>query len=369
MEVETSLDPDYLDESNKNNIDDYTCCICQLIPNPQTAIEDENCGHLFCENCINQWLKGKIYCPICKMKISKRLIKDKNKIVYRHLLNLVVKCHESNCDWKGLWNEYYEHLKNAHNIEINFNNNYYELYKYYKSTTHVHPLKFLDTTMDNGWYCENKYSPSKCLGEIDDFEKSKNQKRFRCMQCDYDLCEKCMNKNYDPKYIIKNDDSGNRSLYLLNKTYLSQIHEHPLIFLDKTEDTGWICKGNDLVNGCYSGISSPNKSSGIPRFRCQKCNFNLCENCMNYYKKKAFYEINNYYKVSVHSHPLIFLGVSDRDDWLCDGKDLKEKCLSNLTDFYQTKGVERFRCEICNYDLCKNCMDFYYLQKGNCTIY
>ena len=53
----TSLDPDDLDTASQSGIEDYTCCICQLIPDPQTAIEEENCGHIFCESCINQWQK------------------------------------------------------------------------------------------------------------------------------------------------------------------------------------------------------------------------------------------------------------------------------------------------------------------------
>ena len=90
---------------------------------------------------------------------------------------------------------------------------------------------------------------------------------------------------------------------------------------------------------------------------------------MNYYKMKKYYEINKTYKVSVHSHPLIFLGISESDTWLCDGKELKDKCMSGINDFYQTRGVERFRCDMCNFDLCKNCMDHYYFQKSNCLIY
>ena len=40
MEDETSLDPDDLEESSKTNIEDFICCICQLIPNPETALEE-----------------------------------------------------------------------------------------------------------------------------------------------------------------------------------------------------------------------------------------------------------------------------------------------------------------------------------------
>ena len=230
MEDETSLDPDDLEESSKTNIEDFICCICQLIPNPETALEEENCGHIFCDNCLNQWLKKSNECPFCKMNISKRVIKDKNKIVYRHLINLMVLCPEENCSWKGIWKDYSDHLKNSHNKLLkssysninNISNGRYELYKYYKATVHIHPLKYLDTTMDNGWDCDGKNLPNKCLSEISGYRQTKNFKRFRCMQCDYDLCEKCMNYYYDNNYNIKNDDSNDRSLYLFGKNYYSQ---------------------------------------------------------------------------------------------------------------------------------------------------
>ena len=368
----TSLDPDDLDEASQTNIEDYTCCICQLIPDPQTAIEEENCGHIFCDTCLNNWLKKSESCPFCKMKISKRIIKDKNKIVYRHLINLVVKCPEENCDWKGISKEYFEHLKNKHNkkIEVDFNISLkYELYKYYKASTHEHPLKYLDTTMDNGWACNGKNLPCGCLSGIKDFNQTKNIKRFRCMQCDYDLCEKCMDKYYDNNYLIKNDESNNRSLYLFGKKYKTQVHEHPLVFLDKSRDNGWACNGKLLINKCLSGITDFNQSKDIPRFKCEKCDFDLCENCMNYYRKKNFYEINKFYKASCHPHALKFLGNETEEVWLCDGKNFPERCLSEINDFYQTKGFDRFQCEKCNFDLCRNCMDFYCTDKKGCCIF
>ena len=303
------------------------------------------------------------------MKISKRIIKEKNKIVYRHLIKLVVKCPEENCDWKGIFKEYFEHLKNNHYKKTETNcintDTKYELYKYYKAITHNHPLKYLDTTMDNGWACNGINLPRGCLSGTNGFFQTKNIKRFRCMQCDYDLCEKCMDFFYDDKYPIKNNEPNIRNLYLFEKKYNSQIHEHPLIFLDKSQDNGWACNGRFFIYKCLSGITCFHQTGGIPRFRCEQCNFDLCENCMNYYRKKIFYEINKVYKASCHLHELKFVGNETEDAWFCDGMKLAEKCLSLFNSFSQTKGFDRFKCEECNFNLCKNCMDFYFIEKND----
>ena len=47
------VDQDYLNEKNKENIDDYICCIYQFLLNPEAAIVEENCGHIFCQICID----------------------------------------------------------------------------------------------------------------------------------------------------------------------------------------------------------------------------------------------------------------------------------------------------------------------------
>ena len=367
MSDEAYLDPDFLDESSKSNIEDYICCICQFIPNPETALEEENCGHLFCEKCISKWLVKSQKCPFCKEIISKRSVKDKNKIVYRQLINLIVLCQEENCQWKGMLKEYDEHLDKKHNKKkISY---YFELYKYYKATCHEHPLKYLDTTMDNGWTCDGRNLTSKCLSGITGFKQTKDIKRFRCMQCDYDLCELCMKNYYDINYQNKNDDSDNRGLYLLNKLYYTKVHKHPLVFLDKTLDNGWICNGGKLKKKCFSGITDFKQTFGIPRFRCQKCDFDLCEKCMDNYKCIKNYELNKSYKISTHPHPLKYVDKIVDKGWTCNGRYLKDKCLSGFRGIKQTKEFKRFRCEECTFDLCKNCMDYYYFHDNKCIIF
>ena len=71
MDLSRSIDPDFLEESSQTNIEDYTCCICQLIPNPELAIEEENCGHIFCAQCLSVWQKKIMYVLFVKWKYQK----------------------------------------------------------------------------------------------------------------------------------------------------------------------------------------------------------------------------------------------------------------------------------------------------------
>jgi hypothetical protein len=357
MTDDLSIDPDYLDEKNKENIEDYICCICQFLQNPETAIEEENCGHIFCQICIDNWLKKNNLCPFCKGKIIKRNIKNKNKMIYRQIINFIVLCSEKNCNWKGTIKEYENHLKNQHNIKQISNDNF-ELFKYYKATCHIHPLKYFDTSIDNGWSCDC----CKCFSGITNFEQTKKMKRFRCVECDFDLCLLCMNNYYDRNYIIANDSStASKKNYLLNMKYHSSVHKHPLIFLDKTRDNGWGCDGRNLGKKCFSGITGFHQSFNIPRFRCEQCDFDLCENCMNNYNYDK-YELNKFYQTNIHQHKLIFLGKTRDNGWGCDGRKFKDGCLSGITGFWQTIGFDRFRCEACDFDLCRSCMEHYSFQ-------
>ena len=84
-----SLDPDFIDKSSKNDIEDYICCICQLIPNPQICLEEENCGHLFCYSCMNDWLKKVKIVHFAKVQYLKEVLKIKIKLCIGTLLILL----------------------------------------------------------------------------------------------------------------------------------------------------------------------------------------------------------------------------------------------------------------------------------------
>jgi len=58
------------------------------------------------------------------------------------------------------------------------------------------------------------------------------------------------------------------------------------------------------------------------------------------------------------SHEMEFLGVTqDSDGWGCDGRFQPGGCRSGITGYHQTKGVDRYRCQRCDYDLCKKCVE------------
>jgi len=88
------------------------CCICQNVClNPMEANNSfsgewrdcealKPCGHLFCDNCITQWLKIKSQCPLCKQFLTvgqlhlsltaKRLIEEMD-----------IRCPHQECKWTG----------------------------------------------------------------------------------------------------------------------------------------------------------------------------------------------------------------------------------------------------------------------------
>ena len=112
IKKDTSLDSDlFLIQDNS----DFTCLICKNIPSPEIAYEVICCGLLTCKQCILNWLNINKKCPICKKLIRNdnqyiRDIKQHNKIFYKTLLKLMLKC-PYGCEWKGAWEDLENHLK------------------------------------------------------------------------------------------------------------------------------------------------------------------------------------------------------------------------------------------------------------------
>jgi len=80
---------------------------------------------------------------------------------------------------------------------------------------------------------------------------------------------------------------------------------------------------------------------------------------------KGYFSMMNIYDEEHHnaprckrSHAMQYLATSrDTDGWGCDGRFQPGGCRSGITGYFQTRGVDRYRCDVCDYDLCRKCVE------------
>ena len=220
------------------------------------------CKNYFCKKCIEKWKKeyGKNSCPFKCLNpsfeaINIQNIKFDNKNEYKK--NIYQKLDNNRLDIihkvniykkeKYIYNLYslkrYKELTNKSNInEINCIN-YNHLSNCFKSIYHTHYL-YNNVSKHQGWICDI------CENEFE----IKSKGRYRCKKCDFDICVKCR--------IL--EESG----YNFNNIFLSKKHNH--LLRDETfKENNWIC---DVCVKRY-------EMKTIKRYRCEKCDFDICYNC------------------------------------------------------------------------------------------
>ena len=55
---------------------------------------------------------------------------------------------------------------------------------------------------------------------------------------------------------------------------------HALVSLGTSRDNGWACDGRATPGGCKRGCTDFRQSAGWPRFRCERCDWDLCDKCV-----------------------------------------------------------------------------------------
>jgi len=126
------------------------------------------------------------------------------------------------------------------------------------------------------------------------------------------------------------------------------IHAHPVSLVPKESDsTNWICDGSKLPAGCRQNCTSFSQTKGWTRYRCEKCDFDLCESC---------FTANVVHGIYVKCHPHVLLVLNRDNGWSCDGMKIPGGCAKGCNGFNQTRGWLRHNCVVCDYDLCEGCI-------------
>jgi hypothetical protein len=88
--------------------DDFVCtaiCHCVLMKTSQCKE-----GHVFCEECIHNWLKTKNTCPVCIQPLTKETLSS-NRTLDNIITRKQVRCANAGCRWTGIHSDFACHIK------------------------------------------------------------------------------------------------------------------------------------------------------------------------------------------------------------------------------------------------------------------
>ena len=212
-----------------------------------------------------------------------------------------------------------------------------------------HSLEALGTSRDNGWACDGRKLKDGCRSGCTGFKQTKGWNRWRCQQDDWDFCEGCVT-HYETAAI---------------DTVCYCPNGHMLEALGTSRDNGWACDGMNLKDGCRGGCTGFKQTKGWNRWRCTQEDWDFCDGCVTHYRMVdlAMATLNIGDKsenvVCPNGHTMESLRKSRDNGWACDGRSLKDRCLGGCTDFKQTKGWNRWRCQQDDFDFCEGCATHY----------
>ena len=211
---------------------DYKCISCGLIPSYEKANEIICCGNLICEECLKKLKEDKKGCSICNIEELKvRSIKNENKIFYKSFKSLLIKC-PYKCDWTGMWVDLDTHL------------------------------------------LECKFGFRECKYKIIGCEYADNNQKVK----EHEESNDNLHLNLAMKFIKGHKIEKKKIKFELEETVMTTVHPHRMTYKTSSD---WYCDGRRLEHGCFSRnfIFPVTK----PRFRCDECDFDLCDKCIVHY--------------------------------------------------------------------------------------
>eukprot|EP00931_Biecheleriopsis_adriatica_P056898 TRINITY_DN33747_c0_g1_i2.p1 TRINITY_DN33747_c0_g1~~TRINITY_DN33747_c0_g1_i2.p1 ORF type:complete len:182 (+),score=27.03 TRINITY_DN33747_c0_g1_i2:206-751(+) len=124
-------------------------------------------------------------------------------------------------------------------------------------------------------------------------------------------------------------------------------------------NSGWACDARLTKLGCKSNITDYHQTTGMPVFRCEICDYDLCEPCCRErvtFLERVFARQLPQAVLCPAGHVLKAMGVTN-SGWACDARNMAQGCRSKITGHFQTDGMTSFRCDRCDFDLCEPCWD------------
>ena len=125
----------------------------------------------------------------------------------------------------------------------------------------------------------------------------------------------------------------------------NDIHRH---FLDLKIGFEGSCDGKSFLRTLGECKKKIQKTDYF--YYCDSCNLWFCLACIT---RRV-----DFYYTKFHNHALEFVFIDKA--WSCNGTKNKEGCRSSSHINYENEKRKRYRCSTCDYDLCGNCLDYYY---------
>lgn len=253
------------------------CPICFCLA--KNCMESQCCNSLFCEECIEKIFQLNKTCPCCR-KLN--FLYTPSILMRKIIGSIIIKC--TFCQKVHKYLDMSVHYINDHK-ELLDDTEFIKKHKFLfemkiyqeklstelKSKIHSHPLKLAILNEQTHCYCHGhsffglknclKPNPNPSHSHVLNPEQSKQKNIFvyECGSCSIFFCMNCFQ-------IAPN-----------NFPFLTKLHEHPLVWTDR--DNGWGCDGRKEKGGCKSQ-SEIYGNDGAVRFRCYKCDYDLCEKCL-----------------------------------------------------------------------------------------
>jgi len=141
-----------------------------------------------------------------------------------------------------------------------------------------HKLLSRKPNNSNSWYCNASDVKGGCKRGLAGNSNSANIPHYICQTCKYHLCDKCA----DSKSVSKQPAAQNKLIDVVIKC--KKGHK---LNLRKPNNSGWFCDASCEPGGCKRALTcGGNCSAKFSYYRCNSCDYDLCDLCFEHRKTK-----------------------------------------------------------------------------------